>query len=277
MRVKRTGARALAVALLAVGFLIPALPAPPVAASGGASAVISAAEAKLGDPWVFGAEGPNAFDCAGLVYYAFRVSGNLAAIGGTYRNASALYTYFRARGRASTAGGRPGDLVIFGGGEHVGIYLGNGRVISALLSGVRITSVAAVYPRFTAFLHTGLSGYAIAATIRPRLTSSRASPPKASRPVATPKADVDLGTAVDPDILLSEANLNLRARPTMMSPILGLAHDGAALHVSRSADGPGGTWFLVRTPKGTTGWVSGRWTRDPTPAEPTVHPGVFLV
>lgn len=259
MRLWRTGARALAATAMAAGLFFSIMPATPVAAGGGATAVIRAAEAKIGDPWVYGATGPNAFDCAGLVYYAFRTTGNLAAIGGGYKNATALYTYFRARGRASTTGGRPGDLVVFGGGAHIGIYMGSGRVISTLLSGVRIASLWAIYPRFTAFLHTGLSGYAPTVAIRTSSTT------RTTRKPAPVKVSVDLGTAVDSQTVFSEANLNMRARPTIMSPILGVVTEGSALTISRSTDGTGGTWYLIKTDAGKTGWVSGKYTTDPAP------------
>lgn len=264
MRDWRTGARALAAAFLAAGILFSVLPATPAAASGGATAVIEAAEAKLGDPWVFGATGPNAFDCAGLVYYAFRSTGNLAAIGGTYKNATALYSYFLARGRASTSGGRAGDLVVFGGGTHIGIYLGDGRVISTLLAGVQIASLWSITPRFTAFLHTGLSGYASVPLPPTRAAAPR---PQAAAPRPTPRvsASLDLGVAVDPDVVISQANLNVRARPTVTSPVLGLVGTGASLAVSRAATPPDGVWFLVRTTKGLVGWVTAALTVDPTP------------
>lgn len=130
-----------------------------VAATTAASRVIGIARAQLGDPWRYGASGPDAFDCSGLVTYAFRQAGQLARIGGgDYRSASSLYAYFSRRGLASRRGGRIGDLVIYGGGSHVGLYIGDGRVVSTLTSGVRIHGTYALYQGFTAFLHTGLSG-----------------------------------------------------------------------------------------------------------------------
>ena len=68
-----------------------------------------------------------------------------------------IYYYFRARGKASRTNPRIGDIVVWGGGTHVGIYIGNGRAVSALTSGVRVHGVFAVTARFTAYLHTGMS------------------------------------------------------------------------------------------------------------------------
>lgn len=124
-----------------------------------ARSVILAAVNHLGAPYVFGATGPTTFDCSGLVWYAFRSTGHFAIIGnGAYRRGSAIYNYFLSRGLASRTDGRPGDIVAYDGGMHIGIYLGNGRVISALTRGVSIHGLYTMNLPFTAFLHTGLDG-----------------------------------------------------------------------------------------------------------------------
>lgn len=124
-----------------------------------ARSVLQAALNHLGAPYVFGATGPTTFDCSGLVWYAFRSTGHFAIIGdGAYRGGAAIYNYFRSRGLASRTDGRPGDIVAYDGGMHLGIYMGNGRVISALTRGVSIHGLYAVNLPFTAFLHTGLDG-----------------------------------------------------------------------------------------------------------------------
>ncbi len=124
-----------------------------------ASRVIAIAESHLGAPWVYGATGPYAFDCSGLVYSVFRDAGLFSVIGdGSVRTASDMWSYFAARGQASPTDGQPGDLVIFGNGAHVGIYLGNGWVISTLITGVGYSTLWNTIPSFTTFLHTHLSG-----------------------------------------------------------------------------------------------------------------------
>jgi hypothetical protein len=128
-----------------------------VAAATPADSVIALAKTKLGAPWRYGAIGPRAFDCSGLVYYTFSRTGNLWRIGGRRMSAYAYYMYFRHRGLASRTGGRRGDLVVWGGGSHIGIYLGYGKAISTLTNGVRIHGIFAVRARFTAFLHTRMS------------------------------------------------------------------------------------------------------------------------
>ena len=82
------------------------------------------------------------FDCSGLVIYAFRQAGDSSVIRSTYlRSARSIYLYFKARGKASRSNPRIGDLVIWGGGTHIGIYIGGGKAISTLTNGVRIHGI----------------------------------------------------------------------------------------------------------------------------------------
>jgi cell wall-associated NlpC family hydrolase len=115
--------------------------------------VIRIAKRQIGDPWVWGMRGPKPFDCSGLVYYAFRKGGALRVIGGRYRGVGALWDYFADRSRASRRHPRRGDLVVWGRAKHVGIYLGRGRAISALVSGVRVHRVNQLTDPFTTYLH----------------------------------------------------------------------------------------------------------------------------
>ncbi len=146
-------------------------PAVTNASSSPANAIIAAARSHLGAGYQRGATGPYRFDCSGLVFAVFRQTHELPHIGGTRRTAAGYMHWFAARGRASRSGGQPGDLVIYNGGTHVGIYIGGGKVISALTSGVRLTGLHQLNIPFTEFLHTRLSsGLASAAT--PPTTSS---------------------------------------------------------------------------------------------------------
>jgi cell wall-associated NlpC family hydrolase len=79
---------------------------------------------KVGARYRYGASGPNAFDCSGLVSWAYRSSGRT------------LPRSSRAMSRVGTPIARsalqPGDLVFFyGGPSHVAIYVGNGKVVHA--------------------------------------------------------------------------------------------------------------------------------------------------
>jgi cell wall-associated NlpC family hydrolase len=156
------GARAFIIPIaLAGAVLFSVAPSTPVAASTTtteAQQIVNIARAQLGDPWRYGASGPSSFDCSGLVRYAFRRAGDASTIHTDYlRSARSLYLWFKAHGRASRSNPRIGDLVIWGYGTHVGIYIGNGKAISTLRNGVRIHGVFAVTARFTAYLHTGMS------------------------------------------------------------------------------------------------------------------------
>ena len=99
--------------------------------------VIRIAQKQVGDRYILGASGPSAFDCSGLVWYAFRKARELAWIGGMPRTANGFEEWARRRDRFLRSRPVRGDLVIWNGGAHIGIYLGRGRAISALVRGVR--------------------------------------------------------------------------------------------------------------------------------------------
>ncbi len=124
-----------------------------------ASRLIAAARSHLGARYVHGATGPRVFDCIGLVLRSFSQAGLSAKIGGwSNRSGYSLLAWARRHHLTSATHGQPGDVVVWGGGGHVGIYLGNGMAISALTNGVRIHGIHAVTKRFTTFIHTGLTG-----------------------------------------------------------------------------------------------------------------------
>lgn len=160
MRTLHLGARAFIPVALAAAVLFSLAPSTPAAAATTTEAqqIIRIARAQLGDHWRYGATGPRAFDCSGLVVYAFRKAGDARAIHtGFLRSARSIYRWFKAHGKTSRSNPRVGDLVVWGGGTHIGIYIGRGRAISTLRNGVRIHGVHAVSARFTAYLHTGMS------------------------------------------------------------------------------------------------------------------------
>jgi cell wall-associated NlpC family hydrolase len=123
-----------------------------------AQRLIAVARRKLGDRYVYGAMGPRHFDCSGLVIFALRHSHNGRVVSPGLRSARSFLVRYRRHHRASRHHGRPGDFVIWGGGRHIGIYLGHGRAISALTRrGVSVHRINAVTMPFTAFLHTHLA------------------------------------------------------------------------------------------------------------------------
>ncbi|MGW5333742.1 NlpC/P60 family protein [Streptomyces bauhiniae] len=89
-----------------------------------ASAAVAYAYRKLGSPYVWGATGPDAFDCSGLIQAAYRSAGISLP--------RTTYAQINAGRRVSRSQLQPGDLVFFYSGvSHVGIYVGNGRMIHA--------------------------------------------------------------------------------------------------------------------------------------------------
>jgi peptidoglycan DL-endopeptidase CwlO len=99
-----------------------------MSAAAARKAAVSKALSKLGTPYRWGAMGPNAFDCSGLVKWSFAQAGK------------SLPRTSRAQASAGTpvskANLQPGDLVFFYKPiSHVGIYIGNGKIVHASRKG----------------------------------------------------------------------------------------------------------------------------------------------
>lgn len=92
--------------------------------------VLTTAEAQLGKPYILGNEGPNSFDCSGLVYYCLREAGSSR---GRYNAAG--YSQVTEWDKITSFNDlEKGDLLFFkknGRVYHVGIYVGNGLMIDA--------------------------------------------------------------------------------------------------------------------------------------------------
>ena len=99
--------------------------------SGSAGALISIASSKIGSPYVWGAKGPNSFDCSGFVYWCL----NQAGVGTSYMTSSGWRNPGRFK-KVSMGELQPGDIVVVRG--HVGIYAGGGSVIDASSSNGRV-------------------------------------------------------------------------------------------------------------------------------------------
>lgn len=122
-----------------------------------AARVVRIALAQRHKRYVRGAMGPRAFDCSGLVRYAYRLAGVSRRLGGGH-SARGMLNWARIRGLTSRSHPQVGDVVIYGGGTHAAIYIGRGLVISALnpRQGIRITKLRALRTPFTTFIHTKL-------------------------------------------------------------------------------------------------------------------------
>ena len=117
---------------------------PPASSTSSVQAVLNLAYSKIGCPYVWGAEGPNSFDCSGFTSYVFR---NAAGVS-LPRTSSAQSGYGRTVSKSNL---QPGDLVFFNtsgkGVSHVGIYVGGGNMIHSPSSGktVSVTSINSSY------------------------------------------------------------------------------------------------------------------------------------
>ncbi|HUB71694.1 MAG TPA: NlpC/P60 family protein [Acidimicrobiales bacterium] len=96
-----------------------------------ASIAVAAAESRVGDPYVWGAAGPDEFDCSGLVMWA-------------YDQAGVYLPHYSGSQYAETtqipmSDLEPGDLVFPADpGQHVAIYVGNGEIVQAPYTGADV-------------------------------------------------------------------------------------------------------------------------------------------
>ena len=102
--------------------------------SSAASAAVAAAEGRVGDPYVWGAAGPDAFDCSGLVMWAYGQAGvSLPHYSGAQYDDTI---------HIPMSDLEPGDLVFPADpGQHVAIYIGNGEVVQAPYTGANVEIV----------------------------------------------------------------------------------------------------------------------------------------
>ena len=103
--------------------------------------VLDFAHQQLGKPYVWGAQGPNSFDCSGLIYYVYKNAANI-----TLPRTSVEQSKFGTT--VSKSNLKAGDLVFFdtngpnnGAVSHVGIYAGEGQLIHASSSNKKIVKV----------------------------------------------------------------------------------------------------------------------------------------
>jgi cell wall-associated NlpC family hydrolase len=135
--------------------------AAPVAAEGTElSRIVDVAKAQIHDPWKHFAKGPDKFDCVGYVWFVYNQNGLKDKIGG-YRGVGGYFKWFKDRGLVTTdmTKANPGDLIVWGRNEHIGMYLGDGMAISALINpyGVSIHKVVGyIHMRVKGFLHTDI-------------------------------------------------------------------------------------------------------------------------
>lgn len=173
---------------------------PPPAVSGSAGKAVSYAWAQLNKRYVWGAAGPDAFDCSGLTMMAWRAAGVSLP-----HNAAEQYHAIKHISRSELV---PGDLVFYNGLGHVGIYIGNNQMIAAPTEGEKVkiqsvgnpTLIRRVLPSATP--STGLAG--------------------ASTLAGVPYANLFTSAAsrygIDPSLLAAVANQESSFNPSAVSP-----------------------------------------------------------
>ena len=100
------------------------------ASSQAAQTVVNAAKSQIGKPYVWGATGPNAYDCSGLVQYAYSQAGK--NIGRT------TYQQAGAGQHVSVSQAQAGDILMWGD-YHDAIYVGNNQYVHAPQPGQNVT------------------------------------------------------------------------------------------------------------------------------------------
>lgn len=95
-----------------------------------AQTVVNAAKSQIGKPYAWGATGPNAYDCSGLVQYAYSQAGK--NIGRT------TYQQAGAGQHVSVSQAQAGDILMWGD-YHDAIYVGNNQYVHAPQPGQNVT------------------------------------------------------------------------------------------------------------------------------------------
>ncbi len=200
-----------------------------------AARVVRIAEAQRGKRYAYGASGPSAFDCSGLVRFAYSRAGLGSRLGGGH-SGYAMYTWAVAHHKFSRSNPQVGDVVVYGRGTHVGIYIGRGLVVSALnpRQGIRVTGLHALGQSVTGFIHTHL-GPAQAKAV----TSGKAK--AAPRPAAH-------------RTVVARSWANVRAGDSTGSRIVATVRPGTRLTVTGAARMHGVRWYHVAY-RGHAAWV----------------------
>lgn len=108
-----------------------AVPRPGGAGSGAGAMAVQAALTRIGSPYVWAAAGPNAFDCSGLVQWAFQQAGLVLP--------RSSYGLAAGGQPVSQDQMQPGDVVVqYSDASHVGIYVGDGLMVHASTYGIPV-------------------------------------------------------------------------------------------------------------------------------------------
>jgi len=98
-----------------------------------AQRAVAFAYAQLGKPYVWGATGPDSYDCSGLVQAAW------ASVGVSIPRVT--YDQWAALPHVSASSIQPGDLLFYEGEGHVAMYVGDGYIIDAPQTGLDVERI----------------------------------------------------------------------------------------------------------------------------------------
>lgn len=175
-----------------------------------ARAAVGYALDQLGDPYLWAAEGPDRFDCSGLIWAAYRSAG--------YRSLPRVSRdqYYATRNRTVPRTGLlPGDLLFFASGSswtsihHIGMYIGGGRMVHAPSSGDVVKISTVTWSRLYAATRVVDGVPAPTSTPTPTPTASTtpkptpspsatSTPPPSTSPSATPSPSTSPSTTPSP-------------------------------------------------------------------------------
>jgi len=116
------------------------------------SKIHKVAKAQLGKPYGWGSTGPSSFACSGFASYVYKKGASKRIP----RTAQAQYNKYK---HVSYKNIKKGDLVFFGGSKHsishVGLYVGNGRMIDSQNRGVVTEAVHAPWWHAVGYARVG--------------------------------------------------------------------------------------------------------------------------
>jgi hypothetical protein len=198
---------------------------------------------ELGKPYVWGDEGPDSYDCSGLMWAAYRSTGKTL-------NRVAKDQYYGTRNRpVSRYALLPGDLLFFSETSnwqdihHVGMYIGGGKMVQAPTTGdvVKISTVwwsrffaaTRVYGEVPAPTRTPILTPTPSRTPSPSPTRTTAPAPTTSKPTPTASSPT---TGPDPTEPAPTPSSTVEVTPTETSPASATATSAAVASGSPSAD-----------------------------------------
>lgn len=124
----KKGAQILDGSVAGTGTTAPGAPLPP---GSDVATVINEAQKQIGKPYIWGAAGPDSFDCSGLTMWCWKAAGvYLPHYSGSQYDATEHIDMSQIE---------PGDLIFYESpGQHVALYIGNGQLINAPHSGAKV-------------------------------------------------------------------------------------------------------------------------------------------